>query len=69
MTAQTTVTYEALTGLCGDGTTPAAKLTVEGPDGSFDWVGGAPALEGLFDFLGSLRQVDHRVARVLSVKR
>lgn len=53
---------------CSDGTTRAATLQVDGPDGAFTWCGGEGDIDGIVRFLDHLRLTDHRVAARLSVR-
>lgn len=65
----TKITLEVHEGTCSDGTTRAATLHVEGPDGSFDWCGGEPAIRSLQDFLANLRLTDYRIAQAMGSPR
>jgi hypothetical protein len=68
-TPPTTVRLEVREGKCADGVTQAAIVDVQGPNGSFTWCGGQPALESLMDFLTNLRISDHQVAKRITLHR
>ena len=66
MAKSTQITLVVHDGVCSDDITRAASIQVEGPNGSFDWMGGEQEMRATMAFLHLLRQVDHRVAGSLS---